>query len=36
MKKPLADYNEDKEVVIGELNVVLAYLNELKLQCSSS
>lgn len=35
LKTALADYNEDKEGVTGELNAVLAYLDKLKPQCET-
>jgi len=35
LKTSLADYNEDKEGVTGELNAVLAYLDKLKPQCET-
>ena len=35
LKTALADYNEDKESVTGELNAVLDYLNKLKPQCET-
>ena len=35
LKTSLADYNEDKESVTGELNAVLDHLNKLKPQCET-
>merc|ERR1719265_41912 len=35
LKTSLADYNEDKEGVTGELNAVLDYLDKLKPQCET-